>query len=185
MRRLVLTFATVVLLVLAGCTSGASADGGFVSGDGTITTVPVAQRVAAPEISGTTLDGRQWSSTSVQGKVLVYNVWGSWCQPCIKEAPALAKASARTAASAQFVGLNSRDIGKPQAQAFVREFGITYPNLYDPAGELVLQFAGKLPLSAIPSTVIVDTQGRVAARVLGEASEATLVGLIDDVAAGR
>ena len=147
--------------------------------------MPVAQRVAAPEISGTTLDGRQWSSTSVQGKVLVYNVWGSWCQPCIKEAPALAKASARTAASAQFVGLNSRDIGKPQAQAFVREFGITYPNLYDPAGELVLQFAGKLPLSAIPSTVIVDTQGRVAARVLGEASEATLVGLIDDVAAGR
>ncbi len=185
MRRLALALATVVLLVLTGCTGGTSAAGGFVSGDGTITTVPVGQRVPAPEISGTTLEGEPWSSASVNGKVLVYNVWGSWCQPCIKEAPALVKAAARTATSAKFVGINSRDIGKPQAQAFVREFGVTYPNLYDPAGELVLLFAGKLPLSAIPSTVIVDTQGRIAARVLGETTEATLVGLIDDVAAGR
>ena len=73
----------------------------------------------------------------------------------------------------------------PQAKAFVREFQVPYPNLSDPSGELVLKFAGQLPLNAIPSTVIVDAEGRIAARVLGEATEATLVGLIEDVAAGR
>ena len=62
---------------------------------------------------------------------------------------------------------------------------MTYPNLFDPSGELVLRFAGRLPLSAIPSTVLVDKQGRIAARVLGDTTEATLVGLIDEVAAGR
>jgi len=185
MRRLAGLVGGLLLVALSACTGTTSAEGGFVSGDGTITTVPLDQRVAAPQISGTTLEGKPWNSASVTGKVLVYNVWGSWCPPCIKEAPALVRAANRTSATAQFVGLNSRDSGKPQAQAFVRDFGVTYPNLFDPSGELVLRFAGRLPLSAIPSTVLVDKQGRIAARVLGDTTEATLVGLIDEVAAGR
>lgn len=185
MRRLTGFVAAVLLLALSACTGTTSAGGGFVSGDGTISTVPLDQRAAAPAITGTTLEGQQWSSTSVTGKVLVYNVWGSWCQPCIKEAPALVRAAERTTATAQFVGLNSRDSGTAQARAFVRDFRVPYPNLFDPSGELVLRFAGRLPLSAIPSTVIVDTKGRIAARVLGDTTEATLVGLIDEVAAGR
>lgn len=186
MRRLAGLCITVVMLLLAACTgSGTSAEGGFVSGDGTITRVPADQRTPAPAISGTTLDDKPWSSESVTGRVLVYNVWGSWCPPCVKEAPALVRAAHRTEKTAQFVGLNIRDLATPQAKAFVREFQVPYPNLSDPSGELVLKFAGQLPLSAIPSTVIVDTQGRIAARVLGETTEATLVGLIEDVAAGR
>ncbi|MFT3860425.1 TlpA family protein disulfide reductase [Micropruina sp.] len=184
MRRLAVLL-VVAVLALSGCTGSVSSDGGFVSGDGTISTIAVEQRVAAPQIDGTTLEGEPWSSTSVSGKVIVYNVWGSWCPPCIKEAPALVRAANRTAQTAQFVGLNTRDSGKPQAQAFVREFEVPYPNLFDPAGELVLRFAGELPPSSIPSTLIVDAQGRIAARVLGETTESTLVGLIEDVAAGR
>ena len=184
MRRLaVLCVAAVTLL--AGCTGSTAADGGFVSGDGTITRVPLEQRTAAPVIDGTTLDGTPWSSSSVTGRVLVYNVWGSWCPPCVKEAPALVRAAHRTEKIAQFVGLNTRDLATPQARAFVREFQVPYPNLFDPDGGLVLKFAGKLPLNAIPSTVIVAADGRIAARILGEATEATLVGLIEDVAAGR
>ena len=186
MRRLALVCVSVLTLLLAACTgSGPAAEGGFVSGDGTITRVPPDQRTPAPAISGKTLDDEPWSSSSVTGKVLVYNVWGSWCPPCVKEAPALVKAARRTEKTAQFVGQNTRDASPAQGQAFVREFEVPYPNLFDPGGELVLKFAGQLPLNAIPSTVIVDAEGRIAARVLGEATEATLVGLIEDVAAGR
>ncbi|MFT4294652.1 MAG: TlpA disulfide reductase family protein [Micropruina sp.] len=186
MRRLAVFCVTAVTLLLAACTgSTGSTEGGFVSGDGRITRVPVEQRTPAPEIAGTTLDEKPWSSTSATGKVLVYNVWGSWCPPCVKEAPALVRAAQRTEQTAQFVGLNTRDLATAQGLAFVREFNVPYPNLFDPGGELVLKFAGKLPLSAIPSTVIVDKQGRIAARVLGDTTEATLVGLIEDVAAGR
>ena len=186
MRRLAVVCVTVLTLLLAACTgSGTSAEGGFVSGDGTISRVPADQRTEAPAIDGTTLDGKPWSSSSVTDRVLVYNVWGSWCPPCVKEAPALVRAAHRTEKIAQFIGLITRDAATAQGQAFVREFEVPYPNLFDPGGELVLRFAGQLPLNAIPSTVIVDTQGRIAARVMGEATEATLVGLIEDVAAGR
>ena len=185
MRRLTVLLLTVGLLVLSACTGSATtADGGFVSGDGTISRVPVTQREPAPQITGTTLDGKPWSSTSAQGRVLVYNVWGSWCAPCQKEAPALVRAANRTTSVAQFVGLNTRDIGTAQAEAFVRNFEVPYPNLFDPDGRLLLEFGHTLPPSAIPSTLIVDGEGRIAARVLGEATEATLVGLIDEIAAG-
>lgn len=186
MRRLAVLCVAAATLLLGACTgSGTSAEGGYVSGDGTITRIPAEQRTPAPAISGTTLDGKPWSSDSVTDRILVYNVWGSWCPPCVKEAPALVRAAHRTEKIAQFVGLNTRDSGTAQAQAFVREFEVPYPNLFDPGGALVLKFAGQLPLNAIPSTVIVDADGRIAARVLGEATEATLVGLIEDVAAGR
>jgi len=183
MRRTVLLLVAALALLASGCTGSTTSDGGFVSGDGTISRVPVSERVPAPQIAGTTLDGKPWSSMSVQGKVLVYNVWGSWCAPCQKEAPALVKAANRTTADAQFIGLNTRDIGTAQADAFVRNFEVPYPNLFDPDGRLLLLFGGKLPPSAIPSTLIVDAKGRVAARVLGDTTEATLVGLIDEIAA--
>ncbi len=184
--RLRLVAAGVALAaLLAGCGSAPTSTAGFVGGDGTITQLPPAQRPPAPAIEGTLLDGRSWSSASVGGKVIVYNVWGSWCAPCRAEAPALVAASTRTADRAVFVGLNTRDLDRAPATAFVRAFGVPYPNLYDPDGALLLRFSGQLPASAIPSTLLVDPRGRVAARVVGETTEATLVGLIDDLAAGK
>jgi thiol-disulfide isomerase/thioredoxin len=182
--RLVAVAAALVAL-LAGCSSAPTSTAGFVGGDGTITRLPVAQRPAAPAIAGRTLDGQAWSSESVAGKVIVYNVWGSWCAPCRAEAPALVAASTRAAGTAVFVGLNTRDLDVAQAKAFVRGFAVPYVNLYDPDGALLLQFSGQLPANAIPSTLLVDAQGRVAARIIGETTEATLVGLIDDLAAGK
>ena len=69
-------------------------------------------------------------------------------------------------------------------QAFVRSNGVTFPSIFDPDGSLLLEFAGQLPPSAIPSTLLVDPQGRIAARVIGVTTEATMLGLIDDLAAG-
>lgn len=183
MGRLVRALAAAAVLVaLAGCGARPAGGEGFVAGDGTITVIPAAERRPAPPIEGTTLDDAPWSSAGTAGTIVVYNVWGSWCAPCRKEAPALEEAALKTAGRAVFVGLNTRDIDPVPARAFVRAFHVTYPSLYDPDGRLLLRFGGQLPPSAIPSTLIVDAQGRVAARVIGEVTAATLVGLVDDLA---
>ena len=97
----------------------------------------------------------------------------------------LVTASKRTADVAVFVGLNTRDLDKAAPQAFLRAFAVPYVNLYDPDGALLLKFSGQLPASAIPSTLLVDGNGRIAARIIGEVTEATLVDVIADLAAGK
>jgi thiol-disulfide isomerase/thioredoxin len=175
----------LVALLLAGCGTAPAGANGFVAGDGTLTVLPADRRPAAPVIEGTTLAGEAWLSDLADGKVLVYNVWGSWCAPCRAEAPVLVAASRRTAGTAVFVGLNTRDLDKAAPQAFLRTFEVPYVNLYDPDGALLLKFSGQLPASAIPSTLLIDTKGRVAARIIGEVTEATLVDVITDLAAGK
>ena len=183
LRRLVA--AALGLALTTGCSATPEAGGGFVAGDGTIPVIAAASRQPAPIITGQTLDGSTWSSETVRDKVIVYNVWGSWCSPCRAEAPALQAAAQATSEQAVFVGVNTRDLDKAAPQAFVRAFGITYPNLFDPDGSLLLAFSGQLPASAIPSTLLIDRQGRIAARVIGETTQATLVGLVDDIAQGK
>ncbi len=179
--------ALACVLAVAGCSSsssGVDAENGFAAGDGTYTRIAPDQRKAAPVLSGTTLDGKKLSTADYRGKVVVLNVWGSWCAPCRHEAPALQEASVATAGVAQFVGINTRDLDSAPAKAFVRAFGITYPSLFDPDGSLLLQL-GAVPATAIPSTLVLDRDGRVAARILGETNKATVVGTVDDVAAGK
>ena len=140
-------------------------------------------RPRAPEIRGETLDGGRVALTDLRGYVVVVNVWGSWCQPCRKEAPDLARAARETAPrGVRFVGIDTRD-NDAAARAFVRSFNIPYPSLIDDDGRLTLAFAGVIPVSAVPSTVVIDAEGNIAARVVGIVSYGTLRGLIDDVLA--
>jgi len=180
----------VLLVLLAGCTTTGADEGtrsagqeGYVGVQRNVTQIPPADRAELPTVTGTSLDGTPLSTDDFRGQVVVVNVWGSWCAPCRAEAPALQKASVATQGRAQFLGITTRDNDPAQARAFVRAFGITYPSIYDPDGRALLVFAGTLPPSAIPSTLIIDEQGRLAARVLGEISELTLVAMIDEVAA--
>ena len=143
--------------------------------------LPSDERELAPELSGPTLEGDVLSTADYAGQVLVLNVWGSWCAPCRSEAPALVAAAERMP-DVQFIGVNTRDLDPAPARAFVRAFDVEYPNLYDPDGALLLGF-GQVPPKAIPSTLVIDEEGRVAARVLGELSESTLVGVVEDVRA--
>jgi len=151
-----------------------------------LTRVAPDQRKELPTVSGQALGSNKIISTEdFRGKVVVVNVWGSWCPPCRKEAPDLQAASMETRNVAQFVGITSKDYDPAPAEAFVRSFKITYPSIYDPTGKVLLAFAGELPPSAIPSTMIIDRQGRLAVRVLSGVSKITLVDMINDVANGR
>lgn len=180
--------------VLAGCSSkdansvaqqAKQGDNkGYISGDGTVERIAVSKRAAPVVLSGKTLDGSSWSSASVRGKVVVVNVWGAWCGPCVAEAPALQKAWAgfeKSGKPVRFVGIDFREPAE-QGLAFTKKHDITYPSLSDDAGVLVLALQGKA--SATPSTLVLDTKGRIAARVLGPVDATTLTGLVDDVLAG-
>ncbi len=176
--------ALAALLVLSGCSQTQGAEAGFVSGSGTIVTVPADERAEAPDISGTSLTGKPLSVADHAGQVVVLNVWGSWCGPCRSEAPQLAAAARELAKQdVAFLGINVRDDGQQErALAFVRNFDVPYPSIYDPDGSTLLGLQPKA--RAIPSTVVLDQQGRVAAVVLGEVRKSTLVGLVEDTTGG-
>jgi thiol-disulfide isomerase/thioredoxin len=183
----VLVAALLGSAVLAGCsdTPSGSGDAGFISGRGVITKLAVADREKPGEVSGETIDGEPVSLSDYAGQTVVVNVWGSWCAPCRAEAPDLVDAAAELASEdVAFLGINSRDLNEAAARAFVRRFDVPYPSIYDQGGQTLLAFRGTLTANSIPSTVVIDAEGRVAARVLGEVSKSTLVGLVEDVQAG-
>lgn len=172
------------LALVAGCsgTGNRGTTDGFVSGDGSITTVDVADRKPAPVLEGEGLDGKPLSTADFEGKTLVVNVWGPWCPPCRAEAPALKTVSEEYAdKDVQFVGILARTDDPSTAIAFDRKQGITYPSFADQGGALELGFKDTLPSLAIPTTWIIDSEGRVAARVLSKVTASTLANLIDDV----
>ena len=190
--RLAAAAALSLLLLLGSACSTTGADEqtrsagqeGYVGVDGNLTQIPPAQRKAVPTVSGDSLDGKPVSTGDYPGKVLVVNIWGSWCPPCRKEAPALQSASEQTADVAQFLGITVRDNDPAKPKAFVRANAITYPSIFNPTGDKLLSYSGSLPPSAIPSTLVIDAEGRLAVRVLGPISELTLVTIIRQVAAG-
>jgi thiol-disulfide isomerase/thioredoxin len=176
----------LAMTVLAGC-SGAGNRGstnGFVSGDGSasITTLAPADREKAPVLEGEGLDGRPLSTADFAGKTIVVNLWGPWCAPCRAEAPALDEVAEQYAdKGVQFVGVLTRTKDPSTAISFNRNAGVTYPSFKDQGGKLELGFNDSLPTLAIPTTWIIDSKGRVAARVLDKVSASTLANLIDDV----
>ena len=177
-------------MALAACSTsnGAQTSGqGFVAGDQAITLLPPDHRPVPGVLRGQTIDGRTLDLASQKGHAVVLNVWGSWCAPCQKEAPALEKASQELKPKGvSFIGINTRENGNREAaDAFQRTYGITYPSLFDADSNALLALRGAVSANAIPSTVVVDPQGRIAARISGAATTDTLVDLVDDVLSGR
>lgn len=160
--------------------SNAAASGG--AGDTTagLTLYQGAKGIPVPRIDGKTIDGQMLSLADLRGHVVVLNVWGSWCAPCRAEAPDLASISNETAPrGVRFVGIDVRD-NLAAARAFVRKYQITYPSFDDQDGLVLGRFTGIIPVSAVPSTLVVDKAGVIRARVVGRVDAATLRGLIED-----
>jgi thiol-disulfide isomerase/thioredoxin len=175
--------ATLCLLSAACTTSSGTEDGSAgITGAGSVVTVAPAERQDPVDLSGETLDGTSLDVADFRGEVVVVNYWASWCGPCRGEAPALVAAHRRLR-DVPFVGLDRNDDLHANALAFIRSFDVPYPSLYDSGGKLLLAFNGAVPPTSLPSTIVLDTDGRVAAVVLGPTTATTLVDLVHDVAA--
>lgn len=178
--------AAVSVLALTGCAGGNEIEAGgeddrFISGDGTATSFPADERVEAPDFSGTTLDGDAIALADYAGRVVVLNVWASWCGPCRTEQPVLDEVHAEyTGLGVDFLGVNIKD-DDTAARAYLETKGVEYPSLYDQPGEVPQAFRGTVPPRAIPSTLVIDPDGRIAARVIGPTTYGQLTGLLDPV----
>jgi thiol-disulfide isomerase/thioredoxin len=182
-RRATVALVAAALLALPACSNGSTnsvADQGFISGDGTVTQLAVSERKDPVEFRGTTLAGQPFNLRALRGDVVVVNVWASWCAPCIAEAPGLQKVHEQTEAEGvRFIGINT-EADQAAARAHERRFGVTYPSLANDGGRVLLRLRGSLPPTATPSTLVLDRDGRVAARVIGRVDASTLQSLVDD-----
>jgi thiol-disulfide isomerase/thioredoxin len=181
--------AALVGLATAGCDSGQiaadvpqSSGQSFVGHSYESTFYQVGQRPTAPTVSGTTLTGQRLSLDTYKGKTVVLNFWGSWCDPCRSEAPALGTLARQLQPDGvRFVGVDIRD-EQDAALAFMQNFNVSYPSLNDPNDQIALEFQSTVPPAAIPTTLIIDRSGRIAARIVGASSYAELKDLVAKVA---
>ncbi|MEU3689369.1 TlpA disulfide reductase family protein [Streptomyces narbonensis] len=177
--------AALTLSACSGDSNGKSGGGGntnFVTNTGGISTAAKGERATPGKLAGETLEGKQLDVADLKGKVVVLNAWGSWCAPCRAEAPHFAKvAKDLKDQGVEFVGLNTRDPNKQPALAFEEDYGVPYPSLYDPKGKLILYGfpKGTLSLQGIPSTVVLDKEGKIAARSLMALDETKLRSMIE------
>jgi peroxiredoxin len=184
--------ALAVLLVVGvgGCNASPgtarnadAGNAGYVSGDGSVTTWPVANRGKPVELAGTDFSGAPVDVAAHRGQVVVINTWYAACPPCRTEAPDLVRlANDDAARGVTVIGLNGTD-DAGAAQAFERTFAVPYPSIDDRDGRGVAALQGVVPISAVPTTVLLDREGRVAARILGRADASTLRSLVDDLVA--
>ncbi|SDR89871.1 TlpA family protein disulfide reductase [Agrococcus carbonis] len=179
MRRVAAGAAAMVALVLTGCASadgvaGQVGDAGYIAGDGFVTEFAPAERGAPAAFSGPLATGGEFDSASLDGVTLV-NFWYAACPPCRVEAPVLAELHAEFGDRVDFLGVNVRD-GAAQALAFEEQFGIDYPSILDDeTAEAQLAFTGIVAPNAVPSTIVLDAEGRVAARVSGAVTDTSIL----------
>jgi thiol-disulfide isomerase/thioredoxin len=184
--------AAAAVLAGAGCDGGAiaadtpaSSGQSFVGHSYESTFYQPGQRPAAPPVAGTTITGQHLSLSQFRGDTIVVNFWGSWCAPCRAEAPALGQLARQLKPrGVRFVGIDIRD-EPDSAVAFMQQFNIGYPSLNDPGDEIALDFRATVPPADIPTTLVIDRSGRIAARVFGASTYQQLLSLINQVTGQR
>ena len=196
--RLALTvpaIAAATALFLSGCTSNdalanqyrSGSGQNYIAGDGSVSEFAAANRGAPVAFSGTLADGTTVSSKEYAGKVLVVNFWYAGCPPCRVEAPDLQSLSEKYASQGvSFLGVNLYDSASTAA-SFEKDKGVTYPSVLDrDTGSVLLAFSKTVPPKATPTTLVIDKQGRVAARILGAIPDKSILdSLISDAVAGK
>ena len=172
MKKIIaILFATVALTACGNSSQVATKS--YIAGNGAVTFIEPEDRKMGPTFSGKTLDGDYFELPN--GGIVVLNVWASWCSPCRAEAPTLA-ALANKYKGVVFLGVLTRD-SEVAARAFQKRFNLPYPTLVDDS--VLLGFRDTLSANAIPTTILMDPKGRVAARISGEITVASLSDLIE------
>jgi thiol-disulfide isomerase/thioredoxin len=165
------------LALLAGCTQsvGSSPSQGYVSGSGEYKEIKPANRLSPVTFTARLDTGKTITSASLLGTVHVLNFWYAGCGPCIQEAPLLEKVYNSYDGKVPFIGVNTYDQA-PTAQEFERDRKVTYPSVIDVNTTSVqYAFSKKIPTNAVPTTLVIDKHGRVAARVTGEVTDASIL----------
>lgn len=176
--------ASTLAVGLAACTADPLAEQyragdnkGYIAANGfqTVEIAP-AQRGEPVDFSGSLDDGAPVSSDDYDGRVLVVNFWYATCGPCIIEAPRLEQAyQSFEGQDVSFLGINTYD-QPATALSFARDNDVSYPSaMAVNDADLKLAFADKTPINATPTTLVLDKQGRVAARIVGELPEASIL----------
>jgi thiol-disulfide isomerase/thioredoxin len=188
-RRAAVSLAAVAAVLLAGGLTMAFSGGGTPTGETYVDGNPGAvlytsgHRALLPDFSGKTLTGTPLSFSAYRGRVVVLNFWGSWCPPCRSEAPTLAALSAKYSHDGvSFLGVDVEDT-PVNGEAFEQGFGITYPSLNDPGQAVAQIVSGAVPISATPTTLVIDSTGHVAGAIFGTATYSVLNEMISKVAA--
>lgn len=154
-------------------------DQGYQSGDGSTTTWAAGQRKGPVTLTGTDYNGATQDVSAWRGDVVMLNTWYAACPPCRAEAPTLvALANEDAGKGLRVLGVNGTDAAGA-ADAFVRQFSVPYPSIQDTDGAAIAALQGVVPVNAVPTTVLLDRQGKVAARILGLADPSTLRTLVD------
>ena len=183
-RQFKLAIVAACLWVLAGC-SGLQGTGGlqYIEGNGNVLQVQPEGRGEPVDLTGTSLTGEQIDLAVFRGRPVVVNVWWSGCVPCRTEMPMLVAAAHELEDTAYFLGINIRDYSVEQAQAFAEAKGVDYPSLYDSKGQALLAFSGDVSPRSTPATLVLDSQGRIAALISGPIpSQLTLTDLVEQIA---
>lgn len=176
-------------LSLAACSSDPLAEQfrsgenkNYIAGDGTVTEFALESRPGFESFSGVTESGAVLDSSALAGSVVVMNWWYSACAPCRAEAADLAALHEEFLdQGVQFVGVNVRDSAET-ALAFDRNFNIGFPSIMDAqSGAASLAFTGVVSPQAVPTTIVIDRNGKVASRILGRIDPSILRTLIQSV----
>ncbi|ALU40770.1 thiol-disulfide isomerase [Kocuria flava] len=191
-RRSVLSLAAagVLGLALAGCAeedslaeqANSGDQKGYIAGDGSVTEYPAGERGEPVQFTGELFDGTTVSAEDLRGKPALLNFWYAGCAPCRVEAPDLKEFAERYEGRVAFYGVNLRD-ERATAEAFERTFEIPYPSVRDKDGGVLLALSEYVPPQAVPTTLVLDAEGRVAARILGIADPSVLGTLLEDTVA--
>ena len=176
-------------LVLSACSAkeddlaqqaNAGGDTGYIAGDGSVSEYPEEDRSDPVDFEGALFDGTEVTGEQLRGKPVLLNFWYAGCAPCRKEAPDLVELAQDFEDRVAFYGVNVRD-EQATAEAFERTFEIPYPSFEDRDGGVLLDLSKHVPPQAVPTTLVLDSQGRVAARILGIADPSILRTVLDDV----
>jgi thiol-disulfide isomerase/thioredoxin len=173
---------TVAVVLFSGAASGGSNGETHVDGSTDAVLYDAGHRPVAPDFTGTTLTGSRLDFSAYRAKkVVVLNFWGSWCVPCREEAPALAVlAEQYRSAGVAFLGVDVQDT-TASAEAFVHDFGVTYPSVTDSSSAITMDFTSVVPIAGTPTTLVIDRTGHIAGAVFGMASYTELATILGKV----